>query len=153
MDEYEDSLDPDWDSPLNIRITPRSIIDSVFRSAEAVHTGHESCIDNDLVQDDLYAHEADGKNYCRHAVQEYSEGESTADSAWRDWTVELKIEEVFISAHWRAVAEGSPSDWEWCAREAENAFIAASILVGCRVRRGLAVEGGNYDNRGSRIHH
>ncbi len=75
---------------------------------------------------DTIAHEDNGDNYCRYVEQEYVEDEATEDTIWHDWTVELKLGETFVVAHWRAQVGGSPSEWDWCERESEKAFAVAS---------------------------
>jgi len=141
MTETDVQTDPDWDTPLEISVTPAGIIYSLFTTAEAVHTGWESCIDPTLVVAELNALDDLGDNHCRLVEQEYLDEERT-DITWHDWTVELKLAGTFISAHWRAQVSAVPFDWDWCLRSAEEAFSRACLLVGKPVRRALAIEEG-----------
>ena len=153
MSDYETAIEPEWDSPISLQTTPRAIIECVFWNADAVHTGYESCIDPKLVTGDTVAHEDNGDNYCRYVEQEYMEDEAPEDTTWHDWAVELKLGETFVVAHWRVQVGGSPSDWDWCERESEKAFTVASVLVGKRVRKCIAVDTSSYGPRPSRTHH
>ena len=153
MSDYETVIEPEWDSPIDFQMTPRAIIECVFWNADAVHTGYESCIDPKLVIVDTVAHEDNGDNYCRYVEQEYVEDEAQEETTWHDCTVELKIGEVFVVAHWRVLAGGSPSDWDWCAQESEKAFTIASVLVSKRVRKSIAVDTSSYGVRPPRTHH
>ena len=153
MSDYETVIEPEWDSPIGFQMTPRAIIECVFWNADAVHTGYDSCIDPKLVIVDTVAHEDNGDNYCRYVEQEYVEDEAQEETTWHDWTVELKIGEVFVVAHWRILAGGSPSDWDWCAQESEKAFTVASVLVSKRVRKSIAVDTSSYGARPPRTHH
>ena len=49
MSDYETAIEPEWDAPVGLQMTPRAIIECVFWNADAVHTGYESCIDPKLV--------------------------------------------------------------------------------------------------------
>ena len=152
MSEYEEAMEPEWDTPLTVTVTPGAIIDTVFATADAVHTGYESCIEAKLVVVDITAHDEASENYCRYVEQEYVEDDDP-EITWHDWTVELSIEGTFVAAHWRVQVTGSPSDWDWCASEAEKAFTNASVLVGKRVRRGIVVDDASYGPRPPRTHH
>ena len=153
MSDYETAMEPEWDTPIGLQVSPRAIIECVFWNADAVHTGYESCIDPKLVIVDTIAHEDNGDNYCRYVEQEYVEDEASEDSTWHDWTVELKLGEVFVVAHWRAQVGGSPSDWDWCERESEKAFTIASVLVSRRVRKAIVVDTSSFGPRPPRTHH
>ena len=72
---------------------------------------------------------------------------------WHDWVVELKLGEVFMSAHWRSRNQDSPSEWDWCVQEAEKTFASACLLVGKRVRRGFIIEGSSEQGRTPRTQH
>ena len=91
MSDYETAMEPEWDAPIGLQVTPRAIIECVFWNADAVHTGYESCVDPKLVIVDTIAHEDNGDNYCRYVEQEYVEEEAPEDTTWHDWTVELKL--------------------------------------------------------------
>ena len=153
MSDFETAMEPEWDSPIVLQVTPRAIIECVFWNADAVHTGYDSCIDPKLVLVDTIAHDDNGDNYCRYVEQEYVEDETTEETTWHDWTVELKLGEVFVAAHWRVLVGGSPSDWDWSERESEKAFAVASILVSKRVRKCIAVDTSTYGPRPPRTHH
>ena len=79
-------------------------------------------------------------------IQEYAE---TQDN----WVVEVKLGEVCMSAHWRARNQDSPAEWAWCTQESEQAFSAACLLVGKRVRKGLIIEGSAEQGRVPRTQH
>ena len=111
MSDFETEIEPEWDSPVVLEVTPRAIIECVFWNADAVHTGYESCIEPKLVIVDTIAHDDNSDNYCRYVEQEYMEEETTEETTWHDWTVELKLGEVFVVAHWRVLVGGSPADW------------------------------------------
>ncbi len=145
-------MDPDWDTPVRLTLTPAAIIDTVFFTADSVHTGDQSCVDQSLVVMETTAIDDQSENYCRFVEQEYMEEEET-EVTWHDWAVEIRIEDVMVVGHWRATVTGSPSDWEWCATEAEKAFATACVLVGKRVRRGIVVDTPSAAPRPSRTHH
>lgn len=151
--ETEDmEMDPDWDTPLTLTLTPAAIIDTVFGTAESVHTGDDSCVDQSLVVNETTAIDDQSENYCRFVEQEYVE-DAEPEATWHDWAVEVRIENVMVAGHWRVPVNGSPSDWEWCAAEAEKAFTTACVLVGKRVRRGIVIDQPNAAPRPSRTHH
>jgi len=152
MSEAERDYDPDWDTPLEFSLTPEAIMHSVFWTADTVHTGWESCVDQRLVISDMTAIDEDNGSYCRLAEQEYVEDESP-EVTWHDWTVELKVGDTFVTAHWQVQTTESPAFWEWCASQAEQAFSTACVLVGKRVRRGLVVEENPNTPRVPRTHH
>lgn len=149
-EEYED--EPAWDAPLTVTLTPDTLMNTVFLSAESVHTGWESCVEQRLVVADNHVVEESSGNHCRLAEQEYADDEQPEDF-WHDWTLELRIGEVYVIAHWRARSPGSPADWAWCAAEAENAFIQACTLIGRRVRRGILVDESSGQGRASKTRH
>jgi len=66
------SFEPDWEVPLTVTITPASIIDTVFASAFSVHTGVESCVNNELAVVDIVAPDENGGNFSRYVEQEYA---------------------------------------------------------------------------------
>ena len=145
-------MDPDWDTPLSLTLTPATIIDTVFGTAESVHTGDDSCVDQSLVVNETTAIDEQNENYCRFVEQEYVE-EADPDATWHDWTVEICIDKVMVAGHWRIPVNGSPSDWEWCAVQAEQAFVTACVLVGKRVRRGITIDQPRAAPRPSRTQH
>ncbi len=131
--------EPDWNAPLSFRVTPSGLMHALFWTASAVHTGWSSCIDSTLVLNETLASDDLTGNWCRLVEQEFVEDEQE-DVVWRDWTVELRIGDVFVVGHWQAPTTASAMEWEWQAREAERAFEKACVLVGKRIRRGLTVE-------------
>lgn len=152
MSEVDTEVEPDWDAPIEVQVTPAALIHSLFWSAEAVHTGWDSCVEHDLVVFELAAVDDHNENHCRLIEQEYLDDES-AEVTWHDWTVELKLGNVYVAAHWRAQLDANLADWDWCALEAEKAFTGACVLVGKRVRRGLVVEAQPDSRRVPRTHH
>lgn len=153
MSELPSEIDPDWDTELHLSLTPSMIIDTMFYTADTVHTGHESCIDPSLVLVDIVAtDERSDTNYCRFVEQRYTD-ENENDGTWQDWAVELSLAGTFITAHWRIQVPGSPADWEWGVKEAEKAFKAAAILIGRRVRSAIAVEEPTYPPPPTRTRH
>jgi len=145
-------MDPDWDTPLKLTVTPASMIDTILATADSVHTGEDTCVDQSLVVMETTAIDDQSENYCRFVEQEYAE-EEEPEGAWHDWAVEIRIDNVMVIGHWRAPASGSPSDWEWCSMEAEKAFTMACVLMGKRVRRGIVIEQPSTAARTSRTHH
>ncbi|MCP5151614.1 MAG: hypothetical protein H6983_14735 [Ectothiorhodospiraceae bacterium] len=152
MSQPESEMEPDWDTPLTVTLTPEEIIHTLFASAETVHTGWDSCIETKLILWDVSTVGEHGDNHCRLVEQEYVE-EDSPDITWRDWAVELKIDETYITAHWRADDRASPSEWDWCADQAESAFGSACLLMGKRVRKGLVVEDAPRSRRAPRTRH
>jgi hypothetical protein len=108
-------------------------------TASAVHTGWSSCIEDKLVLSNLVSMENVAGNYVRLAEQEFFEDEDP-EIGWHDWTLEIRVGEVLTTGHWQIPASAPPMEWDWNAREAEKAFENACLLVGRRVRRGLAVD-------------
>jgi hypothetical protein len=131
--------DPDWDHKLTLSVTPTGLIQALFQTASDVHTGWTSCVESNLSLSDLMAVDEHSGNFARLVEQEFSEDEDP-DVLWHDWTVEIRIGEVFVTGHWQVQTSAPPIDWEFCAREAENAFEKAAVLMGRRVRRVTAVE-------------
>ena len=134
----QDHQDPDWDVPLTLTLTPAMLIHSLFAQAQQVHTGDESCISAEFVVHELIAVDERNGNRARLVEQEYVEEEGD-DTLWHDWAVELRIGAVLITAHWQQPMHASPMEWEWCARQAEQAFSRACVLFGKQVRPGLVV--------------
>lgn len=132
------TLDPDWDSPLSVTVTPAGLSTALFVSADEVHTAWESCVDGDLIVAESVAHDAHTANYCRLVEQEYEEDGS--DGVWHDWCVELRIGEVYLSGHWRTRTDGRGVDWAWCNDEAQRAFTAGCVIFGRRAGRTVFVE-------------
>jgi lysozyme family protein len=145
----ETSAEPDWDTPLTLTLTPGLLIHALFGTANTVHTGWESCVDNELALNDLVSMDDSSGNYCRIVEQEYME-EGDSDVVWHDWAVELRLGSVIVTGHWQIQTTTSPMDWEWCARQAEDAFEKACVLLGRRVRRGVGVEEPDVDNPAAR---
>jgi hypothetical protein len=139
MIEEQDGTEPDWDSPLQLTLTPALLIQALMRSASAVHTGWSSCIDDKLVVSGLVCMDDAAGNYVRLAEQEFYEDEEP-EVVWHDWTLEIRIGNVLTTGHWQVPVTSSPMEWEWHSGEAEKAFDRACLLIGRRVRRGLVVE-------------
>jgi hypothetical protein len=152
MSEADVAVEPDLDTPITLTLTPAALMDALFNSADSVHTGWDSCVEAGLVVADMTVVDDASGNHCRLVEQEYVEDESP-DVTWHDWAVELKLGESFVTGHWRVQVAESPSEWDWCAAEAEDAFGRACVLVGKRVRRGLVVEEPVRAPRPSRTHH
>lgn len=132
------TLDPDWDSPLTLNVTPAGLAGALFSSADEVHTAWQSCVDPNLVVAESVAHDAHTPNYCRLVEQEYEEDGS--EGIWHDWCVELHIGEIYISGHWRLPTDARGSEWGWSNDEAQKAFTAGCVLFGRRVGRTVYVE-------------
>ena len=60
-------LEPDWDSPLSLSLTPAAIFTVLFASADEVHTAWQSCVDSALVVGENMARDEGSANYCRLA--------------------------------------------------------------------------------------
>jgi hypothetical protein len=131
--------DPDWDMPLSLSLTPAMLIHSLFAQAQQVHTGNETCVNPDLVVNELLAVDERNGNHARLVEQEYVEDEDEEGVVWHDWAVEIHIGQVWIVGHWQQPVTASPLEWEWCARQAEQAFSRACVLFGKQVRPGLVV--------------
>lgn len=138
QDETTDA-EPDWDTPLQINLTPGLLIHALFGTANTVHTGWTSCVDDALAQADLATIDEATGNYCRLVEQEYVE-DGNEEAVWHDWTVELRFGDLLVTGHWQIQAATSPMDWEWCSKEAEKAFEKGCILFGKRVRHGVGIE-------------
>ncbi len=139
MNELENTNDPALDTPLGLTLTPGGLIHSLFGTANAVHTGWSSCVDATLVLSDLTTLDDRTGNYCRLVEQEFVE-DGQEDVVWHDWSVELRLGEVFITGHWQIQVNSPPMDWEWCAQEAETAFDKGCILFGRRTKRSLSID-------------
>ncbi|ESQ14018.1 MAG: hypothetical protein N838_33450 [Thiohalocapsa sp. PB-PSB1] len=136
---FVDHTEPDWDSPLSIKLTPELIAHAVMYSAAAVHTGWESCVDEDSVLSQLVVMDDAGKHAVRLVEQEFADDQEE-DVVWHDWALEVRIGKVVTTGHYSLRVNSAPLDWEWHAREAERAFERACVLLGRRVRRGLVVD-------------
>ena len=153
IEPLDADADPDWDEPLELRLTPAAIIHALFASADSVHTGWESCVEGSLVVEDVTVNDERAGNHCRLVKQTYVEQEEP-EEMWTDWTVEVRFGQVFVSGHWRTRESSVPADLDWCAAEAEKAFAGSCVLVGKRVRRGFIVEDPpRATDRPSRTHH
>jgi len=141
--------EPDWDTPLSISITPTLLIHALFATASTVHTGWSSCVEDNMVVNDLVTMEDTTGNYCRIVEQEYVE-DGDEETLWHDWAVELRIGTVLTTGHWQIQAAAPPMDWEWCAKQAEDAFEKACVLFGRRVRRGVGVEEPDLDAKATK---
>ena len=139
MIEEQNVTEPDWDSQLTIRLTPAMLIHALMATASAVHTGHSSCVDDDLVVNNLVSMDDTEGNYVRLAEQEFYEDEDP-ETVWHDWTLEMRIGKVLITGHWQIPRNAPPVEWAWNAREAEKAFSRACVFIGRRVHRGLVVD-------------
>lgn len=138
MSQEQASVEPDWEQALPLTMTPALIIHSVMATASAVHTGWESCIDDRLILSNLVAMDDKTGHYVRLVEQEYHE-EADPETVWHDWTLEIRIANVLTTGHWQAPVGGPAIESEWQAREAEQAFERACVLLGRRVSRGLVV--------------
>lgn len=139
MIEEQDATEPNWDSPLQIQLTPALLIHALMATASAVHTGWSSCIDEKLVVSGALSIDEVAGNYVRLAEQEFYEDEDP-EVVWHDWTLEIRLGNVLTTGHWQVPVTASPMEWEWYAAEAEKAFDRACLLLGRRVRKGLIVE-------------
>jgi hypothetical protein len=127
-------------------------MNALFVTANSVHTGWSSCVDNALVVGDTAAMDERTGNFVRLVEQELPDEEDNAVT-WHDWTVEILLGDVMITGHWQIQVTAAPLDWEWCAREAESAFEKAALLVGKRVRRTLTVDRGPEPAQPAIRHH
>lgn len=139
MSPDADDNGPEWDQPLTVSLTPAGLIHTLFTTATNVHTGWSSCVEKPLVTSDIHAMDESTGNYARLVEQEF-EDTDTPDVVWHDWTVEIRLGDALVTGHWQLQVTATPLDWDWCMREAETAFEKASVLVGKRIRRTLAVE-------------
>jgi hypothetical protein len=131
--------EPDWNTPLPLTVTPAMLIHSLFAMAQQVHTGEESCVNDELVVNELLAIDERTGNHARLVEQEYVEEGADDDTVWHDWAVEIRIGDIWVTGHWQQPVTVSPLEWEWCARQAEQAFRQACVLFGKQVRPGLVV--------------
>jgi hypothetical protein len=138
MIEEQDRNEPDWESPLHLKLTPALLIHSLMGTASAVHTGWSSCIDENLVVSSVVSMDDGAGNYVRLAEQEFYEEDP--EVVWHDWTLEIRVGSVLTTGHWQIPVSAPPMEWEWQSSESERAFERACLLVGRRVRRGLQVE-------------
>ncbi len=139
MTEEKDLSEPDWDSPLTLRLTPSLLIHALMSTASAVHTGYSSCVDDKLVVNSVVSMDDTVGNYVRLVEQEFYEDEDP-ETVWHDWTLEISIGDVLTTGHWQVPNNSSPMEWEWNAGQAEKAFGRACVLLGRRVRQGLVVD-------------
>ena len=137
--DFSDAADPDWDSPLEIKLTPELLVHALMENAGAVHTGWQSCVEDATVISELIVMDDDGSKAVRLVEQEFAD-EQEADVVWHDWAVEVRIGKVITTGHFSLRTNAPPLDWDWHEREAERAFERACVLLGRRVRRGLVVE-------------
>jgi hypothetical protein len=137
--DFELGADPDWDSPLNFKLTPELIVHALMETASAVHTGWESCVDDDAVLSQVAAMDDTGDKSIRLIEQDLVD-ESDQSATWHDWTLEVRVGAVLTVGHWQVRSNAPPFDWEWTAAAAEGAFERACLLLGRRVRRGLVIE-------------
>ena len=70
----DSSFEPDWEDSTHGDVDRGCpIIDTVFATAFSVHTGTDSCINNELAVVDIAAPDDDGGNFSRYVEQEYAE--------------------------------------------------------------------------------
>ncbi|TVQ91504.1 MAG: hypothetical protein EA400_04850 [Chromatiaceae bacterium] len=137
--DLDDLPDPDWDSPLRVRLTPELIVHALMENASAVHTGWQSCVDEENAVLQAQAVDDSGDNAVRLVEQEFAD-EQDPEAGWHDWTLEVRIGKIITTGHWQLRTNAPPLDWEWHAEAAARAFERACVLLGRRVRRGLLVE-------------
>lgn len=137
---YSLGADPDWESPLSFQLTPELLAHAVMQTASAVHTGWESCVDEEAILTQIVALGDQGEASVRLLEQELAD-EDDASESWHDWTLEVRVGGLLTVGHWQVRSQSAALDWEWSAAAAERAFELACVLVGKRVRRGLVVEG------------
>jgi hypothetical protein len=137
--DYALGADPDWDSPLTFQLTPELLAHAVMHTASAVHTGWESCVDEEAILSQIVALGDHGEASVRLLEQELVD-EDDANESWHDWTLEVRVGRLITVGHWQIRSKSAPLDWEWSATAAERAFELACVLLGKRVRRGLLVE-------------
>jgi len=145
---------PSWETPLSLKVTPEGLITALFTTATEVHTSWESCIASEHILHEVTVSDDTEGNYCRLIEQEYKSSEDE-DAPWRDWTVEIKLGEVFITGHWQIPVSSSPFEWEWCEKKSTTAFGKACLLFGKRVHRGGLVieEAFDPDSASKATHH
>lgn len=139
MPDFDTGTDPDWDSPLDFRLTPELLVHAVMETASAVHTGWDSCVDEDAVLSQIAAMDDSGERSVRLVEQQFADDEDSSET-WHDWAVEVRAGGVLVVGHWQVRSTSAPLDWEWAAAAAERSFERACVLVGRRVRRGLVVD-------------
>jgi hypothetical protein len=136
---FSESADPDWDMPLNLRITPSLLVHALMENASGVHTGWESCVDDAALVSELVVVDDTGGASVRMVEQQFAD-EEDAEAVWQDWAVEVRIGRVVTTGHFSVRSNAPPLDWNWHLSEAERAFERACVLIGRRVRRGLVVD-------------
>ncbi|WP_295882962.1 hypothetical protein [uncultured Thiohalocapsa sp.] len=136
---FSETADPDWDMPLSLRITPALLVHALMENASGVHTGWESCVDESALLSELVVMDDTGGAAVRLVEQEFAD-EAEPDAVWHDWAVEVRIGRVVTTGHFSVRTNAPPLDWNWHLQEAERTFERACVLLGRRVRRGLAVE-------------
>ena len=107
MLQEQEVTEPDWDSPLPLRLTPALLMHSLMATATAVHTGYASCVDDKLVVNDLISTDGAVGNYVRLVEQDFYE-EEDPDTVWHDWTLEISIGKILTTGHWQIPANASP---------------------------------------------
>ena len=117
MLQEQEVTEPDWESPLTLKLTPALLMHSLMATATAVHTGYASCVDDKLVVNDLVSLDGTVGNYVRLVEQDFYEDEDP-DTVWHDWTLEISIGKILTTAHWQIPTNAYPMEWEWTAREA-----------------------------------
>ncbi len=136
----ENPSHPAWDSQLSLSITPEGLVTALFATATETHTGWDSCVHKDYVINEVTVGDNRVGNYCRLVEQEYG-SEKEGNPPWHDWTVEIKLGEVYVTAHWQLPVNALPYEWEWCEKQAAEAFARGCVLFGKRVHRGgLVIE-------------
>lgn len=135
----DDPGELDWGMPLIIQLTPEAIARVLMDTANAVHTGRETCIDDDSIINQMQARDDSGANTVRLVEQEFAD-EQEPEVIWHDWAVEVRLGQVLITGHWHVRSGAAPFEWDWLSRQAEMAFERACLLVGRRARRGVWVE-------------
>lgn len=137
--DFDHSADPDWDSPLNLTLTPELLVHALMDSASAVHTGWESCVDDEAILSQIVATDDTGDAAVRLLEQEFADDEE-GTAAWHDWTLEVRFGRVFTVGHWQVRSNAAALEWDWSLQAAERAFERACVLLGRRVRRGPVIE-------------
>ncbi|HGG59182.1 MAG TPA: hypothetical protein ENK26_04595 [Gammaproteobacteria bacterium] len=135
MSLAENQPQPAWGSKLSLNVTPEGLATSLFATATETHTSWESCVLKENVLNEVTVGDDVVGNYCRLLEQEYA-GERPENPPWHDWTVEIKIGEVYVTAHWQLPVNAAPFEWDWCEKEAAEAFARGCVLFGKRVHRG-----------------
>ena len=155
MSDYETAMEPEWDAPIGLEVTPRAIIECVFWNADAVHTGYESCIESETrdrgIQSPTTTTATTTVATSNRSTWKTRPPEETT---WHDWTVELKLGEVFVVAHWRVLVGGSPTlTGTGASGSRRRRSPIASVLVSKRVRKYTVVDTSSFGPRPPRTHH